>query len=803
MANVIKLKRGSGSDPSASDMVLGEPVLRTDTAELFFKKDNGTVAKVSGGGGGGGSDIFINTLSSSSGSGGGSATFNGTATRFTLSNPPSVSAQQLLVSVNGVIQKPNSGTSPSEGFAIDGNDIIFASAPNTGSDFFIVTYGSLNIAVPADNSVTSAKIADGAIVNADINASAAIVGTKIDPDFGSQNIVTTGNITGTGNLTIDTSAFFVNASNNFIGIGTATPTDTAGSGHCVDIKGGSSGTAIYLRDSSNNTGQIDFANSNMTIRTRQATPILFNVNNSERMRIDSSGRLLIGQTSSNNSTSMLQLKRANNNTIRLANSDATATNFVALDLCPANSLIGARIVATADGTFSSSSAEDAHLKFFTTADGTSSERMRIDTNGAVHIKSAGTSYLGFTGSGDAGIIVGNGSVSDAGLQIRTGTSGTCRVNFGDGEGSSSERSRGFIHYTHSDDSMQIGVNSSERMRIDSSGRVGIGTTSPQEILHVKAASEAINTRDGVIFGSTDSLAADKGLPLVWTAHIGTDADYGIASICGRKENATSDNGAGYLQFGTGDAPGAINERMRITSSGLVGIGTTSPQQELHIVGDGDACIRLTCTDGGAASFQLGDASDTVIGGLTLDASDNSIQIRGNNNAERMRIDSSGRVMIGLTSTGTTSAGMIFSPGETSTFYKDSGTLLIMGGGVSQTVIQFRQGGTNIGSITKSTTNVSFNTSASDRSLKKNFESWNENVLNLFKNINPQKFNFIEEEDTEVKTKGYIAQDLVDSFPEAYPKGDDDKYMFNPSGMVVYLMKALQEAIGRIEALEAK
>ena len=40
MTNVVKLKRGSGSDPSASDMVVGEPVIRTDTAELFFKKDD-------------------------------------------------------------------------------------------------------------------------------------------------------------------------------------------------------------------------------------------------------------------------------------------------------------------------------------------------------------------------------------------------------------------------------------------------------------------------------------------------------------------------------------------------------------------------------------------------------------------------------------------------------------------------------------------------------------------------------------------------------------------------------------------
>ena len=51
MSNTIKLKRGSGSDPSASDLVLGELAIRTDTGKIFLKKDNGTVAEVSGGGG--------------------------------------------------------------------------------------------------------------------------------------------------------------------------------------------------------------------------------------------------------------------------------------------------------------------------------------------------------------------------------------------------------------------------------------------------------------------------------------------------------------------------------------------------------------------------------------------------------------------------------------------------------------------------------------------------------------------------------------------------------------------------------
>ena len=176
MANVIKHKRGSGSDPVASDLVVGEVAIRTDVGKLFTKMDNGSVAEIAGGG----SDIIINTLSSSSATGGGSATFNGSAYRFTLSQPPSVSAQQLLVSVNGVIQKPVAGTGqPSEGFSVSGNDIIFGDAPATGSDFFILTFKSLGVSEPADNTVTSAKIVDGAIVNADINASAAIAGSKI------------------------------------------------------------------------------------------------------------------------------------------------------------------------------------------------------------------------------------------------------------------------------------------------------------------------------------------------------------------------------------------------------------------------------------------------------------------------------------------------------------------------------------------------------------------------------------------------------------------------------------------------
>jgi hypothetical protein len=194
MANVVKLKRGTGSDPSASDMVVGEPVIRTDTAELFFKKDDGTVAKVSGGGGG--PDFKYLALRNAANNGSASypaADFTLVTDGTTTAVTPAAAAT-LLVSYAGVIQQPSTGTStPANGFALSGSTIKFSANIAAAPDF-IIYQESGGIGEPSDNTVTSAKIVDGAIVNADINASAAIAGTKISPDFGSQNIVTTGNL---------------------------------------------------------------------------------------------------------------------------------------------------------------------------------------------------------------------------------------------------------------------------------------------------------------------------------------------------------------------------------------------------------------------------------------------------------------------------------------------------------------------------------------------------------------------------------------------------------------------------------
>ena len=122
MANQIRLKRGSGSDPGASDLAVGEVAIRTDNGKLFTKKDNGSVAEITGGGGIDDGD-------------------------------------------KGDITVSNSGAT----FTID-NDVI------TQSKIADDAVGTDQIAV---SSITTNRLADGSITNDKVNASAAIAGSKL------------------------------------------------------------------------------------------------------------------------------------------------------------------------------------------------------------------------------------------------------------------------------------------------------------------------------------------------------------------------------------------------------------------------------------------------------------------------------------------------------------------------------------------------------------------------------------------------------------------------------------------------
>jgi len=124
-------------------------------------------------------------------------------------------------------------------------------------------------------------------------------------------------------------------------------------------------------------------------------------------------------------------------------------------------------------------------------------------------------------------------------------------------------------------------------------------------------------------------------------------------------------------------------------------------------------------------------------------------------------------------------------------------------------IIFRYDGSEIGYIRNASTNtVVYSTSASDERKKKNIVEWDDKILDSFSLIEPKKFNYLNENDSDELTKGFIAQKMVDKFPEAYPKdpdtvGEIGYYSFNPSGMTVYLMKAIKELKEEIDSLKSR
>ena len=102
--------------------------------------------------------------------------FNGSLTTFSLTRQFAtstvsffpVSSEQLLVSLGGVIQRPD--RTGNDGYYINTDQIVFAVAPPAGTTCFIISYGHvLDIGTPANDSVTTTKIADGSVTPAKLS----------------------------------------------------------------------------------------------------------------------------------------------------------------------------------------------------------------------------------------------------------------------------------------------------------------------------------------------------------------------------------------------------------------------------------------------------------------------------------------------------------------------------------------------------------------------------------------------------------------------------------------------------------
>ena len=144
-----------GAQNPTTDLHAGDLFFNTGTGKMLVYDTTGTPGweEVQSIG-----NFFISSFAES---------FDGSRIDFTLSNAPSI-AQQVILSINGVVQKPNSGTGrPSEGFSLNGATLQLptGSGPASGSDYFVIVMGStVNIGTPSNNTVTTAILQNGSVI---------------------------------------------------------------------------------------------------------------------------------------------------------------------------------------------------------------------------------------------------------------------------------------------------------------------------------------------------------------------------------------------------------------------------------------------------------------------------------------------------------------------------------------------------------------------------------------------------------------------------------------------------------------
>jgi hypothetical protein len=383
------------------------------------------------------------------------------------------------------------------------------------------------------------------------------------------------------------------------------------------------------------------------------------------------------------------------------------------------------------------------------------EAMRIDSSGNLGIgTSTPAGVLHIATANTRAILLNNSTIGT------TSTDGTYITNNTDG-------SFGIINQENS--FMRFGTNGAETMRFDSFGRLLVGTSTARSNFSIdgtgyaplaqlgdassvlqasfvravspfiglaasNAAASETNTGNISFFGN-------DGTNLIRTAQINSvvDGTPGTNDMPGRLVFST-----------TADGAASPTERMRIDSSGRVGIGTSAPLRNLSVVGTGyTGTINISDTSGGSAYGMLslgahGTAANDVgmwrgspnqiLGGnsLNLGCRDNIVFAVGaadlGSQTERLRIDSSGRLLVGTSTANTsgaklqTSDGLTFpatqvasaDPNTLDDYEEGTWTPTIAGSGTAGTVTYVARAGqyTKIGNTVQAHVYVDWNSGAS-------------------------------------------------------------------------------------------
>jgi hypothetical protein len=332
------------------------------------------------------------------------------------------------------------------------------------------------------------------------------------------------------------------------------------------------------------------------------------------------------------------------------------------------------------------------------------------------------------------------------------------------------------------------------MRIDSSGNVGIGSSDPAGF-------------------SSRLLVAGGRLTMAGGNRIG----FWDSSNLGRVE--INSPALHTMAFYTADG---ATERMRIDSSGRVGIGTSSPSFTLDVRAATSVISAVSTTGTNAAymfvnntggDFYLGrdNSAGSTFGGGAYSANIYSAgaypMVFWTNASERMRIDSSGNLLVGKTATGISTVGTIITNGGEAQITRDGAAPFLLNRLTNDgSIAGFRRSGTEVGTISVTTTATAYNTS-SDYRLKENVAPMVgalDKVLLLKPCIYTWKADgsdgqgFIAHELAEVVPNCVTGEkDAVDEEGNIKPQGVDTSFL------VATLTAALQEAHGLIKDLQAR
>ena len=261
----------------------------------------------------------------------------------------------------------------------------------------------------------------------------------------------------------------------------------------------------------------------------------------------------------------------------------------------------------------------------------SSEKVGIGETsplGILHIKTA-DSGASANANADELVIEGSGSGVGVGANILSATDGFGYVAFGDSGGNA----MGGLIYHHNGNSMRFSTNDAERVRIASDGKVGIGTSSPLNQLHVRSSGNGIVRFDGNANTNTSTLLVSHN----------TSGD------CGLQFNSNQLNMFSYGDIAffpsTSNISGSYPNGQTVVfkNSGKVGIGTSSPSHPLHIVSSGNGELKVERTSGTQILLQ----SQSALGKIGT-ATNHNLQFFVNNTGY-MTLTTAGRLAVGNTS----------------------------------------------------------------------------------------------------------------------------------------------------------